>query len=208
MKQIIILISFLFSAAGASSQIMKKNAGAASPNRVEAKKPFHFMPSALVFARTPTSEYQWGELVSESADQLTVDFMDGWGKCVIRKNGSVASSSGNFKSGDSMFVADIYEERLELDNPTYQLSQGTISKIAYSVNNKPYTFAGYAQFDKQANSLTVYPVAYRRVKYCRLQLLQSKWTIAYSQLPEFVAGSSISAVYYYTDKRRNFFQQL
>ena len=205
MKQFIIICISLFVAGNVSSQVTKRSPTAS--NRLEVKKPFGFQPSALVFARTPISNYQWGELISEVNDIVTIDFIDGWGKCVINKKGKVLSSTGAFNLTDSMFVVDIFEERYELTSPAYQLKQDAIARIAFSVNNKPYTYAGYEPFDEESTSLKVFPVAYKRTKYCRIKLSQNKWSIAYSQLPEFVVSSNVAAVYYYTDKRRNFYQQ-
>ncbi|MBK8520695.1 MAG: hypothetical protein IPL54_07370 [Chitinophagaceae bacterium] len=204
MKQPFIIGILLVAAHCVSAQVTKRSP--ALTNRVEAKKAFSLQPSALVFARTRSSTYQWGELLSEANDIITVDFMDGWGKCVINKTGKVLSSTGTFNVKDSMYVVEIMENRHELTSPAYQLSQGVISRLAYSVNNKPYTYAGYSQFDQATSCLNVYPVAYKRTKYCRIRLTQNKWSINYSQLPEFVVGSDVTAVYYYTDKRRIFQQ--
>ena len=205
MKQIISIFIFLISAGSVSSQVIKRSIAISTKPQVS--KPLAVLPPALVFARTPLSNYQWGALLSEDSDIITVDFLEGWGKCVINKNGRVLSTTGNFNVKDSMYVIDILEERYELTDPANQLPQAAIARIAYAVNYKPYNFAGYTPFDAGSGNLTVYPVAYMHTKYCNLKFLQNKWSISYSQLPEFVVGSNISDIYYYTHKTRNFYRQ-
>ncbi len=205
MKQIISIFIFLIATVSVSSQVIKRSIH--SDNQPKVSKPLTVLPPALVFARTPVSNYQWGALLSEDSDIITVDFMDGWGKCIINKNGRVLSTTGNFNVRDSMYVLDILEERYELTDPANQLPKEAIARIAYAVNYKPYNFAGYDPFDVGSGSLATYPVAYRHTKYCNLKLLQNKWSISYSQLPEFVVGSNISGIYYYTHKTRNFYRQ-
>ena len=183
----------------ASAQVVQKRL-IATTNR-QATIPLAGVPATLVFTYAERG-YQWGILKSESDTSIAVNFIEGWGNCVIGKNGKVTFSNGLLQVNEQFERIEIMEGKFRLEQPSSLLQEYLVARLAFSVNNKPHTYAAYTgTYNQEDNSISVMPIGAGNSKYLKLYTNQKQWLVGSSNVAGFTTGDKVSAVYAYTHKR-------